>query len=439
MSLSEMTCHTSTSFNLNFICQAIGSVWPLLYAKWRLSTFNMERWYRQNKVLIPWALFCLEVAVAAGLRLYKINNGSIRDVQVVPSPIDTLIPKLSEAEAADLPYPPDAYPGARDVASPYGILRVYEWGPENGRKVILVHGISNPCVALGAIAHGLVDNGCRVVLLDLPGRGYSSTPIPTPHSTRLYTTTILLALVSSPISWTGNGKTFSLIGYSLGGGIAANFASYFPSLVSSLVLLAPAGLIRGTHITLSNKFLYNTGLVNETTLEGIIKARLKRGDPPTKPTTPKENVVPPAPVTGELPNSSPTKAPELSRARAGIELPKVFEWQVDNHPGFVKSFISSIRHGPIKDQHSDWRLIGRRLNAQNTSSEIMHAEKGLQNGKVLIIGGSEDVFIVKDELIEDATEVLGVNNVAFQFIDAGHDLPVTKSQEIVDCVLKFWQ
>jgi len=285
----------------------------------------MEQWYRQNKVLIPWALLGLEIAISVGLRLYKIRTGAEQDREVVLSPIKTLLPELSDAEAADLPYPPDAYPGARDVQSPYGSLRVYEFGPEDGKKVLLVHGITNPCIALGAVAHGLADKGCRVMLFDLPGRGYSSTPVPTAHSTRLYTTSILLALTSSPVPWTGNDTRFALIGYSLGGGIVANFTSYFPSVVSSLVLLAPSGLVRADHISLTNKFLYNTGLINETTLEGIIKKKLTRGEPPMKVTPPKvvEDAVPateeaPKEKLGMIPN-----IPELSRARPGISVPRV--------------------------------------------------------------------------------------------------------------------
>lgn len=199
---------------------------------------------------------------------------------------------------------------------------MYEWGPEDGRKVLLVHGITNPSVALGAIAHGLVDKGCRVILFDLPGKGYTSTPLSTPHSGRLYTTCILLALTTSSISWTGFGSEFSLIGYSLGGGIAANFTSYFPSLVSSLVLLAPAGLVREDRITLTNKFLYNTGLINEKALERVVKKRLQRGDPPTK----AKEVSAEAPVTGELPKENmvaESQIPVLSRARPGITIGNV--------------------------------------------------------------------------------------------------------------------
>lgn len=76
------------------------------------------------------------------------------DSKIICSPRKTLLPQLSEQEAADLPYPPDVLPGARDVDSPYGSLRVYEWGPEDGRKVLMVHGISTPCISLGNFMFG---------------------------------------------------------------------------------------------------------------------------------------------------------------------------------------------------------------------------------------------------------------------------------------------
>jgi pimeloyl-ACP methyl ester carboxylesterase len=65
------------------------------------------------------------------------------------------------------PLPLDVLPGARDVQTPYGSIRVYEWGPEDGPKVLLVHGITTPCISLGGLAHAFVDRGCRVMLFDL--------------------------------------------------------------------------------------------------------------------------------------------------------------------------------------------------------------------------------------------------------------------------------
>lgn len=50
------------------------------------------------------------------------------------------------------------------MLSQYGSIRVYEFGPEDGEKVLLVHGISTPCITLALIAHGLVKRGCRVML-----------------------------------------------------------------------------------------------------------------------------------------------------------------------------------------------------------------------------------------------------------------------------------
>lgn len=101
--------------------------------------------------------------------------------------------------------------------------------------------------------------------------------------------------------------------------------------------------------------------------------------------------------------------------------------------------MSSIRHGPIANQHPYWRRIGERLSAQNAASEKKYAIEGLKNGKVLIIGGQKDVLIVKNELVEDATAVLGDGNVKVEFVDAGHELPVTKSEEIVKIIWGFWQ
>ncbi len=44
-----------------------------------------------------------------------ISRGRLR---IIKSPATTLLPTLSKQEIAELPYPPDAYPGARDVDTP---------------------------------------------------------------------------------------------------------------------------------------------------------------------------------------------------------------------------------------------------------------------------------------------------------------------------------
>ena len=114
---------------------------------------------------------------------------------------------------------------------------------------------------------------------------------------------------------------------------------------------------------------------------------------------------------------------------------------MDFHQGFIKSFMSSVRYGPISGQHNDWRRIGERLNLQESSSlgpRKTEEAWGLLNGQVLIITGKSDSVIVHDELVEDATEVLGVGNVQFETCDVGHELPITKAAEVVELIWNFW-
>lgn len=68
-----------------------------------------------------------------------------------------------------MPYPPDVLPGGRIVESPYGSIKVFEWGPSGGERVLLLHGISTPCLALGDVAEELVSNGFRVMLFGKRG------------------------------------------------------------------------------------------------------------------------------------------------------------------------------------------------------------------------------------------------------------------------------
>lgn len=66
-----------------------------------------------------------------------------------------------------LAYPPDAFPGGRQVKTAYGTIQVFEWGPEEGEKVLLLHGIGTPCVALGNMAKEFVSQGCRVMIFGM--------------------------------------------------------------------------------------------------------------------------------------------------------------------------------------------------------------------------------------------------------------------------------
>jgi hypothetical protein len=109
------------------------------------------------------------VSAAAGFLAFGLLHkwSTIRQAsrrEPVRSPRQDISPSLSQEEIGNLPYPPDIFPGGRDVETPYGFIRVFEWGPEDGRKVLLVHGISTPAMSLGGLAGELVQKGCRVML-----------------------------------------------------------------------------------------------------------------------------------------------------------------------------------------------------------------------------------------------------------------------------------
>ncbi|KAI9690500.1 MAG: hypothetical protein M1822_009463 [Bathelium mastoideum] len=367
--------------------------------------------------------------------------------QSIPSPRSTLLPKLSAQEIQDIPYPPDVLPGARDVDTPYGSIRVYEWGPENGRKVLLVHGISTPCISLAGVAKKLVDQGCRVMLF--------------------------------------------------GGCIATHFTATFPHLVANLVLVAPAGLIREKHIGWQSRLLYSSygGLLPERWVERVVAKRLQSGPTgatavsPKKssPNTPSTETAissssPAAPIAAEVANTAHTSTIHPSSAahsapppasgssfdnallfpdRPTVSVAAAVAWQLAHHRGFLPAFISCIRHCPVYGQHGVWRAIGARLDAareqqqqqqgareEGTGSSDQQqggggggaeSDPGLEGGRVLVVVGRTDPIIVAEEVRADGVAAMGERNVEVVEVEAGHEVPITRSAEIVEAMGRLWR
>jgi pimeloyl-ACP methyl ester carboxylesterase len=270
------------------------------------------------------------------------------------------------------------------------------------------------------------------------GRGFSDDPSDLPHDARLYTAQILLAIGSSPLSWTGT-NGFDLIGYSLGGGISASFTSSFPSLVSSLILLAPSGLVRESHIAWQSKVLYSTeGILPESLIQTLVRSRLGTGASTAKS---EDATGPEDAVSAETGNARPVDALQVSASGrlSLLTVASAVQWQIDNHNGFIPAFISSIRHAPITKQHASWVKIGKRLSAQKAENADQQAVgKGLWRSKVLMVLGRTDPVIVREEVEQDATDCLGRDNIEVVIIEGGHDFAITKAEEVADAVLKFW-
>lgn len=189
-----------------------------------------------------------------------------------------------------------------------------------------------------------------------------------------------------------------------------SFAVQFPHLLRSLDLVASSGLIRRRHVGGASRFLYESGLLPEWFIHGLVRRRIRPADPaPASPlaraaaaagailkekkkkSTSAEDdeasgadmlaaeasTPPPCALSNDLTtpgpqDHTPTAQPNgvgggsggnsdatggaafdsarLSRDRPDVTVSSVVRWQVDEHAGFIGAFMSTIRECPIYAQ-----------------------------------------------------------------------------------------
>jgi pimeloyl-ACP methyl ester carboxylesterase len=111
----------------------------------------------------------------------------------------------------------------------------YKYFPANGDKVVtFIHGFGGSTHDWSNQIEFLSDKGYSVILVDLLGFGRSSKNYEDDYSHRAQSKRLNEILNSLNIK-----KTF-LVGHSMGGNVALNFATMFPDSVESLILVAPA-------------------------------------------------------------------------------------------------------------------------------------------------------------------------------------------------------
>ncbi|PHH63099.1 hypothetical protein CDD81_6250 [Ophiocordyceps australis] len=313
-------------------------------------------------------------------------------------------------------------PGGRTVESEYGTMRVFEWGPQDGQKVLLIHGVSTPCVALRDMAREFEALGCRVMLFDLFGRGFSDAPRDIPYDDRLYTTQILLALASSPLAWTGD-DAFHLVGYSLGGAIAAGFVAYRPTLVRSLTLVCPGGLIRPHHVSLKSRFLHARGILPSCLMNAIVRYRLNSHQGKTNADVPEAE---------DLDLDIPfDKVKVLPNVKVG----DVVRWQLRHNQGFPQAYRSTMGNSPIYGQHSKgWMRLAQHLKDRQGGTRM----PGLTNGRVCLILAQKDPIVIAQEWIEDCIALFGERGVRYHVLDGGHEIAISRGKLVANTAMKTW-
>jgi pimeloyl-ACP methyl ester carboxylesterase len=241
-------------------------------------------------------------------------------------------------------------------------------GPENGQVVVLVHGGTVPMFTWDAVSPVLTAAGYRVLRYDMFGRGYSDRP-PVTYNRSLYRDQLLELLDKLNIK-----EPVDLVGYSFGGGIAADFSARHPQRVSRLALISPVVYNFKTprifRIPVIGEFL--AGTVG-------IKTVIKRAD-------------------------SMYEGTALYSHHANL-----FSEQT-TFKGFQTSLLSMIRSDAIGDYRDSYETVGK------------------QKRNVLLIWGSRDPEI-PEEVINTARKL--IPDVQFHAVqDAGHNIVFQKPEKI---------
>ncbi|RAH50682.1 alpha/beta fold hydrolase [Aspergillus brunneoviolaceus CBS 621.78] len=318
---------------------------------------------------------------------------------VLPRP-GTTIPE----PASSIPAPSEAaftstfgtiLPQASYLQTPAGQAAYYSIPPTTttpGRgptRILFVHGVQTSAIGMAPLARALAARfpAAHCVLFDHWGHGLSATPRQ-PHAPPLFHD--LISAVLDHLRW----PSAHFVGYSFGGATTATFAARFPERVESMVLVAPAGLLRAAQFTEQQRGLLKGGNGDEAVERRARDWILEwlEGGPLVVPADWEPRV-----------------------ARGEVVAQMVRKWQMEEHPGHAASVVGIFRDGGVMDMHDTFRVA---------------AEKGIPARCVL---GQLDDLCTVQELGElgfgDVHVVQGV----------GHGVVRERVSEVAGLVAEFWE
>lgn len=217
-------------------------------------------------------------------------------------------------------------------------------------------------------------------------------------------------------------------------------------MVETLILLAPAGLIRPENFGRASRLIFTTGIIPERLLAYLTKRRLRvpianavqkrKGQAAaatTRPTTSANGATAALPrldSTGKEtfedaavqeivdPLDRPDAEPTDFERRVG----DFVHWTLDHHEGFVPAFMSTVRYAPMLGQHDEWRRLARR-----------------DKGTTAVLLGNHDTLVNKEDYAEDALPLLGgEENVFWRVVPGGHNFPFTHPKKALEQIYEFW-
>ncbi|PBP19515.1 hypothetical protein BUE80_DR009707 [Diplocarpon rosae] len=281
-------------------------------------------------------------------------------------------------------------------------------------RVLFVHGVQTPAIGLQPLAGALSSRfpHAQCVLVDLWGHGLSDTPV-VAHEPALFHGLIKGLMVK--LGW--NDAHF--LGYSFGGSTTASFAALNPESVSSMVLVAPAGLWSSADFDEAEKGYLKGGEGLEDQARSWVVDLLEGGklDVPVdwKERVARGEVVAEAVRDVSVDTrflsfrSQPVRAKLL--CVAGLTMK---EWQTKQHQGHTASVVGIFRDGGVLDRQAEF------------------AQAAKQNIETLcILGELDDVCSLND------LQQVGMHNVAV-VPQAGHGVVRQRVPEVAWRIEEFW-
>ncbi len=141
-------------------------------------------------------------------------------------------PALNDAERAALQSDGTAH---AFISTEVGMVHYRDEGAKAAPTILLVHGFSTPSIVYQDYFQKLTSAGYRVIAFDTIGRGYSDRPATT------YDEDLFLVQIKSLKETLEVQTPFHLVGYSMGGGIVADYAARYPEDAASVTFLAAVG------------------------------------------------------------------------------------------------------------------------------------------------------------------------------------------------------
>jgi pimeloyl-ACP methyl ester carboxylesterase len=252
-------------------------------------------------------------------------------------------------------------------------------------RVLFLHGIQTPAFGMQPLISALSSRFpyAHCVIPDWWGHGLSETPNET-HNKELFHA--LVEALMERLGW----ANAHFVGFSLGARMTVSFAAARPELVTSMALVAPAGLIRKANLTEVQKGYLRGGAATEAeAYQGIID--LLDGGKLVVPSDWKERM-----ERGEMVASA------------------LKDWQLKNHKGHWASVVAVFRDGGPLDSDADF---------------VEAAKTGIKH--ICILGELDDLSTVQD------FHSVGLHNVVV--IPQGtHGIPRDRVPEVAGYVEDFW-